>query len=98
MSNETTKTNRLDPRYLADASHPSAVLVAWFNDLPMGAWSDNDREAFLAAIIDELRELDWNPEDADFDTDDISIEEVEDVEIYQQFFESLRSAVTTEVA
>ena len=46
---------RDDERYICDTrDRRPAVLEAWWGDLPMGGWADDDREAFHAAVIDQL--------------------------------------------
>jgi hypothetical protein len=67
----TAPITRHDPRYLVHNDDPSAVLVGWWNDLPMGAWTDDNSEAFFAAIADELKHAVGD----DFDTNHISIQE-----------------------
>lgn len=44
---------RLDPRYV-QSDDPQARLRAWaYGTMDMGGWTDSDRDAFLAAILDE---------------------------------------------
>lgn len=64
-----------DLRYINDHDDPKAVLAAWYNEIPMGAFTSSDAEAFRAAVEDELRHIDdnaCNPVDMSL----ISIEEV----------------------
>lgn len=53
--NASTTTDRSDPRYL-DAGNIRAVLVAWIGDAEMGAWADDDEDAFRSAVLDEARQ------------------------------------------
>jgi len=57
-------TTREDPRYLFDHDEPKARLVAWFGELPMGSWTDDDIPAFRAAVEDEMRHIWDNTEEA----------------------------------
>jgi len=66
---------RNDLRYINDHDDPKAVLAAWYNEIPMGAFTSNDAEAFRAAVEDELRHIDDNACDP-VDMSLISIEEV----------------------
>jgi len=67
---------RNDLRYLTEHDGEGVVLVAWYGEIPMGAWTDDDTAAFRAAIEDELRYIDDNPTDP-VDMSLISIESVE---------------------
>ena len=51
---------RHDPRYV-DEGDSRARLGAWWGDLPMGAWTDDDESAFREAVIDQL-EFDLIPD------------------------------------
>jgi len=75
--NKNTVT-RNDARYITEHDGDGVVLVAWYNELPMGAWTDDDAEAFRDAVKDELRHIDDNPSDP-VDMSLVSIEYVEEV-------------------
>ena len=45
---------RHDPRYV-DEDDSRAKLGAYWGDLPMGAWTDEDEDAFREAVIDQLK-------------------------------------------
>jgi hypothetical protein len=42
-----------DPRYV-DSDDARARLTAYWHDLPMGGWTDDDEPAFRAAVIAQL--------------------------------------------
>ena len=67
---------RHDARYLYEHGDSRAVLLAWWYDQSMGAWADDDYDAFRAAVEDELRHIWDNPEE-DIDLSLISIEGVD---------------------
>ena len=58
MSKPTVTRN--DARYITEHDGEGAVLVAWYGEIPMGAWADHDAAAFRAAVEDELRHIDDN--------------------------------------
>ena len=76
MSPETVTRN--DARYITEHDSDGVVLVAWYGEIPMGAWTDDDAEAFRDAVEDELRHIDDNLSDP-VDMSLISIEYVEEV-------------------
>ena len=46
-------TDRNDPRYVDD-DDKRARLIAHWEDLPMGGWSDDNESAFREALVDQL--------------------------------------------
>ena len=48
-------TDRNDRRYL-DAGNIRAALAAGIGDAEMGAWADDDADAFREAVLDEARQ------------------------------------------
>ena len=49
----TVREPRHDPRYVDD-DDKRARLIAHWEDLPMGGWTDDDRSAFREALVDQL--------------------------------------------
>ena len=45
---------RNDPRYV-DEEDVRAKLGASWGDLPMGGWTDDDKDAFRGSVIDRLK-------------------------------------------
>jgi hypothetical protein len=76
-----TMTDRHDSRYL-DHDSPRARLRAYWGDLEMGGWGDDNQEDFRGAVADLLlNDLDscaasYEIADDDDDCPDILIEEV----------------------
>lgn len=67
--NASSTTGRNDPRYV-DSTDTRAVLRAWVNGADMGAWADDDEDAFRAAVIDEARQERAFSPDCDPDGED----------------------------
>lgn len=67
------EVTRNDARYVTERDGDGVVLVASYNEMPLGAWTDDDAGAFRVAVEDELRHI-VGPFPVDLSL--ISIEEV----------------------